>query len=59
MAIDYYKLARESFESSILPDKTVKPEVEKNNFYAGLVAFTFAVENHLNEILKAVQERKG
>ena len=59
MDIDYYRLAREGFESSVLLDKTVSPEVEKNNFYAGLVAFTFAIENHLNEILKAVQEKKG
>jgi hypothetical protein len=58
MAIDYYGLARESFESVVLPDEKVKPEVEKNNFYAGLVAFTFAIENHLNEILKAVQDKK-
>ena len=58
MDMDYYRLARESFESNVLPDKTVSKEVERNNFYAGLVAFTFAVENHLNEILKAVQEKK-
>jgi hypothetical protein len=59
MDIDYYRLSRESFESSLLPDKAVSTEVERNNFYAGLVAFTFAVENHLNETLKAVKEKKS
>ena len=58
MAIDYYRLARESLESNVVPDKRVSAEVERTNLYAGLVAFTFAVENHLNEILKAVQKNK-
>jgi hypothetical protein len=58
MDIDYYSLARQSFESNVLPGQTVSAEVERKNFYAGLVAFTFAVENHLNEILKAVQGKK-
>jgi hypothetical protein len=43
----------------VVPDKRVSAEVERTNLYAGLVAFTFAVENHLNEILKAVQKNKN
>jgi hypothetical protein len=56
MDIDYYGLARQSFESNLMPDKPANPEAERRNFYAGLVAFTFAVENHLNKIMQAVRE---
>jgi hypothetical protein len=57
MEINYYGLARQNFESNLIPDKPATPEAERRNLYAGLVALTFAVENHLNEIMKAV--RKG
>jgi hypothetical protein len=56
MEINYYGLARETFESNLIPDKPITPEAERRNLSAGLVALTFAVENHLNKIMQAVQE---
>ena len=58
MDINYYGLARQTFESNLIPDKPITPEVERRNLCAGLVALTFAVENHLNKIMQAVQEAK-
>jgi hypothetical protein len=58
MEINYYALARQSFESNVMPDKPISSEVERRNLYAGLVAFTFAVENHLDKIMQAVREAK-
>ena len=58
MDINYYGLARQNFESNLIPDKPITPEVERRNLCAGLVALTFAVENHLNKIMQAVQEAK-
>jgi hypothetical protein len=58
MEINYYGLARQSFESNLVPDKPVNPEAERRNLYAGLVAFTFAVENHLDKVMQAVREGK-
>jgi hypothetical protein len=58
MEIDYYSLARESFEANVIPDKPISVEAERRNLYAGLVALTFAVENHLNKIMQAVRESK-
>ena len=58
MEIDYYHLAREHFESNIVPDNTVTHAGENKNLYAGLVALTFAIENQPSEILRAIQEKK-
>jgi len=58
MDINYYGLARQTFESNLIPDKSITPELERRNLCAGLVALTFAVENHLNKIMQAVQEAK-
>jgi hypothetical protein len=57
--INFYQLARENFESNVLSDKPITVETEKDNLYAGLVALTHAIENHLNEVLRAVQKNKG
>lgn len=58
MEINYYALARQSFESNLVPDKPATSEAERRNLYAGLVALTFAVENHLEKIMQAVREGK-
>ena len=58
MEINYYVLARETFESNLIPDKPITPEAERRNLSAGLVALTFAMENHLNRIMQAVREGK-
>jgi hypothetical protein len=58
MEINYYGVARQSFEANLIPDKPATPEAERRNLYAGLVAFTFAVENHLDKIMQAVREVK-
>ena len=58
MEINYYSLARETFEANVVPDKQISAETERRNLYAGLVALTFAVENHLNKIMQAVRESK-
>jgi len=39
--------------------ETITPEAEGRNLCAGLVALTFAVENHLSKIMQAVWEGKG
>lgn len=56
--LDLYTLAREHFESSVLLEKPLDPEKERNHLYAGLSALAHAIENHLNEVLKAVRESK-
>ncbi len=43
----------------VLSDKPITVETERDNLYAGLVALTHGIKNHLNEILRAVQEKKG
>ena len=58
MEINYYTLARQTFESNLVPEKPINSETERRNLYAGLVAFTFAVENHLDKIMQAVREGK-
>jgi hypothetical protein len=58
MEINFYQLARANFESNVLSDKPITAETEKNNLYAGLVALPHAIENHLNQVLTAVQEKK-
>jgi hypothetical protein len=58
MDIKLYQVARENFESNVLSDKPITTEVERKNLYAGLAALTHAIENHLNQILKTVQEKK-
>jgi hypothetical protein len=58
MEISYYVLARETLKSNLVPDKPITPEAERRNLSAGLVALTFAVENHLNKITQAVQKAK-
>jgi len=54
MEIDFYKLTREHFESNLVLDKSAAKE--RRTLYSGLAALTHAIENHLNQILKAVQE---
>jgi hypothetical protein len=58
MEINCYALAPQSFESNLILDKPVTPEAERRNLYASLVAFTFAVESHLDKIMQAVREAK-
>jgi glycerol-3-phosphate cytidylyltransferase-like family protein len=58
MEINFYQVAREKLEQNILTEKPIAPETERKNLYAGLAAFTVAVENHLNQILRAIEKTK-
>ena len=57
--LDLYALAREHFESTVVSDKPLDPEKQRQHLYAGLSALAHALENHLNQILRAVQNKKG
>ena len=56
--ISLYQAARNKFEENILVVLESAADKEKANLYAGLSAFTVAVENHLTQILDAVQKNK-